>query len=215
LRQRIAHHFVLKTLGITAFITVFFILYFRLLNFPFFPVTVMPLLALDRWIDFSPYALIPYASLWLYVPFAAATLPSKRALYAHGWEAGALALVGLTLFLFWPTVIPPLDLDWAAYPGFAFLKTVDASGNACPSLHVAFAIFGAIRIQDTLREIHARPSLTVINWLWCVAIVYSTLAVKQHVIVDVAAGAILGALGGLVRWTRCFHPRECARACRG
>ena len=37
----------------------------------------------------------------------------------------------------------------------------------------------------------------MINWLWFTGISYSTLAIRQHVAVDVAAGL---ALGGLAVW---------------
>jgi membrane-associated phospholipid phosphatase len=32
----------------------------------------------------------------------------------------------------------------------------------------------------------------ILNGLWCLAIIYSTLATKQHVALDAAAGAVLG-----------------------
>src|SRR5206468_1754507 len=46
---------------------------------------------------------------------------------------------GLIIFYFWPTVVPAANIDWAAYPEVDFLKSMDASGNACLSLHVATA----------------------------------------------------------------------------
>ena len=32
------------------------------------------------------------------------------------------------------------------------------------------------------------------NWLWCLGILYSTVAIRQHVVLDVLAGAGLGAV---------------------
>jgi membrane-associated phospholipid phosphatase len=83
---------------------------------------------------------------------------------------------------------------------------VDAAGNACPSLHVATAMFNAACLEPLLRRVGAPASLRVANALWFVAIAYSTLAVKQHVAVDVAAGATLGLLFALasLRW----RPRD-------
>jgi membrane-associated phospholipid phosphatase len=156
----------------------------------------------DRWIPFAPFALGLYVSLWVYVALAPVMMTTRRDLYAFGWEAGGVAVAGLAIFFFWPTVIPVLEIDWSLHPGFEFLKTVDASGNACPSLHVAFSVFTAMRFQETLNEIHARHRFTVINWLWCLGIVYSTLAIKQHVAVDALAGGLLGVIGGRLHWTR-------------
>ncbi|MGC4071417.1 MAG: phosphatase PAP2 family protein [Nibricoccus sp.] len=200
--DRFRKNFWLKTIGITAFITLFFVAYFRILNFPVFTVTVMPLTEIDRLVPFTPIALILYVSLWIYVPIAPVMIPVKRDLYALGWEACGVAVLGLGIFFFWPTTIPPIEIDWTRHPGFEFLKTVDASGNACPSLHVAFAVFTALRIHETLLGIQARTRLHVINWLWCAGIVYSTLAIKQHVAVDAFAGAALGVIGGKLHWTR-------------
>ena len=33
------------------------------------------------------------------------------------------------------------------------------------------------------------------NWAWCIGIVYSTMATRQHVVVDVLAGLAVGTLG--------------------
>jgi membrane-associated phospholipid phosphatase len=36
------------------------------------------------------------------------------------------------------------------------------------------------------------------NWLWCLGILYSTVAIRQHVVFDVIAGAGLGAVVAVV-----------------
>jgi len=71
---------------------------------------------------------------------------------------------------------------------------MDASGNACPSLHVATAIFSGIWLNHLLRRFGAPLWILICNWTWCIAIVYSTLATRQHVAVDVLAGLVLGVL---------------------
>ncbi|HWI11567.1 MAG TPA: phosphatase PAP2 family protein, partial [Burkholderiaceae bacterium] len=76
--------------------------------------------------------------------------------------------------------------------GFGVLKGVDAAGNACPSLHVAVAIFTAIWIDHVLRQARAPLALRAVNIGWFALIAWSTLAIKQHVVLDVAAGMLLG-----------------------
>jgi len=71
---------------------------------------------------------------------------------------------------------------------------MDASGNACPSLHVATAVFSAIWLHHLLRRFGAPPWILIANWVWCSGIVYSALATRQHVAVDVLAGLVLGVL---------------------
>lgn len=189
---RMRRHFALKLIGTTVFTWLFFIGYFHLLRHPVHAVTVMPLTALDHLIPFQPQLLFAYFSLWVYVGIAPGLQLTFQELVVYGLWVGALCLTGLGLFYVWPTQIPPLNLDASGFPGFAMLQGVDAAGNACPSMHVAVAIFTALRIEQVLREARTPAVLRLLNAAWFVAIAYSTLAVKQHVVLDAAAGALLG-----------------------
>lgn len=194
---RMRRHFLLKAVGTTVFTWLFFIGYFHLLRNPSFPITVMPLTPLDHLIPFQPYALGAYLSLWFYVGIAPGLQLTFRELVVYGLWIGGLCITGLGLFYLWPTQIPPLSIDVSGFPGFAMLQGVDAAGNACPSMHVAVAIFTAIRIEHVLRETRTPAPWRVLNWAWFAAIAYSTLAVKQHVVLDAAAGALLGVVFAL------------------
>jgi membrane-associated phospholipid phosphatase len=172
----------------------FFIAYFHLLRHPVRPPVVMPLTALDQAIGLQPGALAAYVSLWFYVGIAPGLMLTLRALVVYGLWIGALCLTGLASFYFWPTAVPlpVLAVDLAQHPGFALLQGVDTAGNACPSLHVATALFSALWVARLLREVSAPALLRALNWAWLALIVYSTLAIKQHVVIDVLAGAALG-----------------------
>lgn len=183
--------FWLKGLGTTLWVWVFFIGYFHTLRQPAYPVTVMPLTAVDAWVPFLPWMLVPYLSLWVYVGIAPGLLRSFRPLLVYGLWSGALCLAGLALFHFWPTQIPPLAVQTTA-PGFALLQGIDAAGNACPSMHVAISVFTGLWIERTLRFIGAPGWLRAINVLWLLAICISTVAVRQHVALDVLGGVLLG-----------------------
>lgn len=198
LRVRWTAHWILKTGLIPLCIAGFFAAYFYLLRHPLAEVTTMPVTALDRLIPFQPLALIPYVSLWLYVIVGAGLLRDRREIVAYCVTVLGLALAGLGIFLLWPTATPPAAIDWTLHPPLQFLKNADASGNACPSLHVAFAVFTAIWLEQLLREIAAPVAVRVCNAAWAVAIAYSTVAVRQHVVIDVAAGAALGGFAGLL-----------------
>jgi len=188
---RLGHLWWLKAVGTAAFMFAFFAAYLHLLHFPFYPVTVMPLTAVDRAVGFQPWALVAYASLWIYVALPPAIAPSFRRLVGYGWHIGALCVAGIVVFVFWPTAVPPADVDWGLYPGYALLKGIDDGGNACPSLHVATALYSAIWLAAEFREIAAARWVQILNWLWCGVIIFSTLATKQHVMLDVLAGAVL------------------------
>jgi membrane-associated phospholipid phosphatase len=200
--RRIVHHFLLKLIGISAFMWAFFVAYFYLLRHPAFPMREMPLTVLDRLIPFEPVAMLPYLSLWFYVGIVPGVMWTLRALVVHGLWAAGLCSVGLACFYFWPTAVPATALGVTNHPALVLLQGVDAAGNACPSLHVATAMFSAICLESLLRQLGVPRMLRVTNAAWFVAIAYSTLAVKQHVVVDVLAGALLGAVfaWGALRW---------------
>jgi membrane-associated phospholipid phosphatase len=191
---RVRAHFGLKVTGISAFMWLFFVGYFHVLRHPAFPVQQMPLTAIDELIPFQPAALWVYVSLWLYIGIPPGLALTLRSLIAYGLWAAALCITGLACFHFWPTAVPAQAVDVARYPAFAVLQGVDAAGNACPSLHVATAMFTAIRLGRQLRDLRVPPALGWLNAAWFVAIAYSTLAIKQHVLIDVLAGALLGAV---------------------
>lgn len=188
-------HVHLKSIGTMLFISLFFGAYFYLLNGPAYPTTVMPVIFLDRLIGFQPLALPIYLSLWVYVSLPPLLLATRRALYGYGLAMAGMCLAGLIVFYFWPTAVPAANIDWAQYPGVDFLKAMDASGNACPSLHVATAVFSGIWLHHLLRRFGAPLWILIFNSTWCSGIVYSTLATRQHVAVDVLAGLALGVLG--------------------
>lgn len=191
---RMKSHLFLKIFGITLFMWAFFAAYLYLLKNPVFPVTIMPLSFLDSAVGFKPDTLFLYGSLWFYVTLPAALQATRRDLVYYALAVGTLCAAGLACFLFWPTAVPAEHIDWNRDFGFSILKRVDAAGNACPSLHVATAVFSAAWLNRQLFEVGAPRLVRAFNWAWCVGIAYSTMATKQHVAVDVAAGAIMGML---------------------
>ena len=209
--QRVRRHFLLKLVGTSVFTWLFFIGYLHLLRQPAFPVVVMPLTALDRLIPFQPATLFAYFSLWFYVGIAPGLQLTFRELLVYGLWIAALCLTGLGIFYAWPTAVPPLALDVSGLAGFGVLRGVDAAGNACPSLHVAVAIFTAIWIEQVLRQARAPRALRGLNIAWFALIAWSTLAIKQHVVLDVAAGASLGVAFALAS----LHWRPAARRSSG
>ena len=190
---RIRRHLLLKNLGIAGFMWLFFIGYFYVLRHPARTVVVMPLTALDRAIPFQPAAFAAYVSLWLYVGIPPGLMLTLKELILYGVWIGSLCLVGLACFYVLPTAIPPYNYaaDSGHHVGIAMLQGIDAAGNACPSLHVATATFTAIWVHHLLRLTGARRALFWLNALWLALIVYSTLAIKQHVVIDVLGGALL------------------------
>ncbi|MDM0114994.1 phosphatase PAP2 family protein [Variovorax sp. J22R133] len=212
--ERLRSHLLLKLVGTTAWIWVFFIGYFHLLRYPVGAVTVMPLTPLDALVPFHAPWLIPYFSLWVYVGVAPGLQRSFRSLLVYGLWAAALCLAGLVLFFIWPTRIPSMPYDAGGFPGYAMLQGIDAAGNACPSMHVAIAIFTAYWIEHVLKGARVPVVLRAVNLLWFLAIAYSTLATRQHVVLDVLAGAVLGSVFAWASFRWRPSPRGTAGAAR-
>lgn len=193
-----------KIAGICAFTALFFVGYFHLLRNPSSTPLVMPLTALDNWIPYQPQALWPYVSLWIYVGVAPALMPTLAAAARYGAWAAALCGTGLACFWAWPTTLPP---GWApstsgTQTGLELIRGLDAPGNACPSLHVATAVFTALWIGHQLRAFGAPAWPRLVNLGWVATIVWSTVALRQHVVIDVVAGVALGLAFGWpsLRW---------------
>jgi hypothetical protein len=209
------HLFWLKTVGITLFMMLFFVGYFHVLRNPRFPAFEMPLTPLDHWMPFQPGALAAYASLWVYVGIPPGIQRNLRELLAYGAWIAALSVTGLLIFYLWPTVIPRAAdfVDLGQHPAFSILHGVDAPGNACPSLHVATATFSVLWLRRLLTDARAPVWLRALNWVWWALIVHSTVAIRQHVVLDAVAGMALGlafALASLYGRRRDLAPRAAA-----
>jgi len=191
---RAAYLWPLKAAGTMGFMALFFWGYFGVLRNPLYPATVMPLTAVDEWIAFTPLAFPAYASLWVYASLPPALIGRLRTLLLFGLWIAAMCLCCLGIFWIFPTAVPTTDIDWALYPDMAIIKNVDAGGNACPSLHVAAAVFTAFWLDRVLRTVTAPWPLRGINGMICLAILWSTVATRQHVVIDVLAGIAVGAL---------------------
>lgn len=196
LRRRIATLPWVKAAGNTVFLLLFFNTYFALQHQPFFAVTQIPATPLDDWIAFQPWAMVPYLSLWVYTALPLALQPAWRPLLRYGAHMTALCLFGLTVFLLWPTSVSDAMGQRAGGGALDALYAIDDAGNACPSLHVAASVFTFLWLRAQLGAVGAPRWLHAVNAGWCLFICYATLATKQHLVLDVAAGAALGLLGG-------------------
>ncbi|QTD43691.1 phosphatase PAP2 family protein [Ottowia testudinis] len=185
----------LKAAGNAAFLVLFFRAYLAIQRHPQFEVTQIPATAIDRWIGFQPWALALYLSLWVYTALPVALQPDLRRLVRYSLHICALCLFGLAVFWLWPTSVSESVGQRAAGGMFAALHAVDEAGNACPSLHVATAVFSFFWLRAMLIDMSAPRWLRLANFCWCIGICYSTLAVKQHLVIDVLAGAALGLVG--------------------
>ncbi|MCB6182915.1 phosphatase PAP2 family protein [Leeia sp. TBRC 13508] len=171
--------------------TLFFVGYLYLLHHPSGNITRIPTTIVDQIVPFSMYGLPVYLSLWLYVSLPNFLIHTFAELADYGWRVATPCVLGLAIFYFYPTMITPNPADWHGIESIEFLKKVDAAGNACPSLHVAMALYSCLWMHWRLARIRAAKWVNVINWAWCIGIIWSTMAIRQHFFIDVLAGILL------------------------
>ena len=188
----VGQHWCLKGIGIPLFIGLFLGAYFYLLKIPSYPTTVMPIVWLDSLIEFQPLSLPLYLSLWVYVCLPPTFASTRRELVQYAVAMAMMCMMALTIFYFWPTTVPQANIDWLQYPSVDFLKSLDAAGNACPSLHVATTMLSCNYLHYLLKRFNSPLWVRVVNGMWCSGIIYSTMAIRQHVALDVLAGLALG-----------------------
>jgi hypothetical protein len=172
-------------------IAAFFYAYFWIMRHPFSAATVIPVTWIDDWVPFSPESFFLYASLWVYVGLGSLFTKDGRELAAWAGASFAMIVVGLGIFIALPTQVPDFPIVWSRYPSLEFLKAVDVSGNACPSLHAAFAVFTGVVLHGQLTAVRAPRVVLACNVLWCLGIIYSAMATRQHLALDIIAGAVL------------------------
>lgn len=190
LAHRIGTRWFMKMNATIAWIVLFFWLYFGVMRYPAPGAAMqpMPFTFVDAWVGVHEWALVPYASLWVYASLAPALLKDPPELWTYVRSALILCLIGLACFWVFPTQVPAFGIDWQQHPWLEFLKSRDVNGNACPSLHVGFAVLSAAFIRNTLLQVGAPLPVRLFNHAWAAIVVWSVLATRQHVFVDVLGG---------------------------
>ena len=144
-------------------------------------------------------ARIPYipAAGWIYAtvaPLMACVIfmtPTSQDLTPYTFAF--LTQIFIAGLFFFALPVAPFDADALVDPsgstGLRIARAIALTGNYFPSLHVAFALTSAFICARYARS----RALAALFWLWGAAVVASTLATRQHYILDVAAGAVLAA----------------------
>jgi hypothetical protein len=164
---------------------------------PLRPPARLQLTELDRWVEFSPGWVWAYQSLYLLLPVAwlcESTDQLRR--YAIGFLI--LSSIGFLCFLLWPVAgprPPELDTGWM----YGLLVRYDTALNSFPSLHIALATYSA-SVGIAVSSGGLRRIMCFALPAWVALIGYSTLATKQHYVVDLPPGVALGWLAQLIAW---------------
>ena len=177
---------------------VFYLSFFTLLEKNIVPQVILHC-ALDDKIPFVKYAIIPYY-MWFVWIVGTLFWQLYRAPKQEFWRLCLPLFAGMTLSLMFCAVVPNgVNLRPAAIQGNDIftqlvrgLWTADTSTNVCPSIHVFNSITLDLAFQRS-SLLHGRRG-QVVRWaahLLDVAVVLSTMMLKQHSVIDVVCGILL------------------------
>lgn len=177
---------------------VFYLSFFTLLESTTVP-TVILHCALDDKIPFVKYAIIPYYMWFVWIVCTLFWLlwfaPKKEF-----WRLCLPLFTGMTLSLVFCALVPNgVSLRPASIEGndiFAMLVrglwNTDTSTNVCPSIHVFNSLTLDLAFQRT--TLLSKRKYRFVRWaahLLDIAIVMSTMLLKQHSVIDVVCGIVL------------------------
>ncbi len=171
------------------------ILYMMSNHFPLFEPQLLPMTAVDHLIPFWPSMVWVYLSEYFLILSAFFMDDDLKMANRFVCAFIALQLISSALFFAYPTSFPrllfPMPMD--ADPGSAFIlnfiRQADTPGNCAPSLHVSscyLASFVFLEIKGKKRW------LFLPYFFWATAVAFATMATKQHYLIDVILGLLLG-----------------------
>lgn len=160
-------------------------------HFPSRPVTMMPVTMLDRMIPYDPDWALLYLSLNLLTPFGFFSLRCRAELIRYTLATLYITAVAVGVFVAFPTacVRPECPAEHAI---LCIIACIDLPLNACPSLHAAFAVLSWFSFWWAIRRTRYASLFGAPLAIWVILILYSTLATRQHVVLDLVAGVALG-----------------------
>ena len=175
---------------------------------PLFPAWPAPMLAVDRWVPFQPAWALVYQSVFI-VHTLAFWLPRDRdAVKTYARNVAAAYACGAVVFWLYPT-LSPRPVESGSWIHHWFITAVDGPRNAFPSLHAAMGLLAVLAVCGHLRACRVSAWWRVALAFWWVALLYSTLATRQHGLLDLLAGIFLGlicfALPAITTQTRPCH----------
>lgn len=160
---------------------------------PFASPVELSLLAIDDAIPFLPWTVWLYGTVTWACLLAWLQVPDRLSVTRLFGTLATAAVVCWVFFLLWPTTYPrhlfPLPaIDSATVRELADLRAADSPSNCFPSMHVALAWGLALTWAGYLKRWWSRP----LPLLWAAVVSVCTLTTKQHYVVDVPAGLLVG-----------------------
>ncbi len=147
--------------------------------------------ALDRAIPVAPLAVYLYVTFYPFL-WIVGLLCDRTTFRRYLIALVATAALSCVFFVFFPTGVARGEIETRSAPAlYGLITRTDLPRNALPSEHASLSIIAALVCRQALCD---RPLLRAVSFVWIALILWSTLAIRQHVLADLLAGAALGFL---------------------
>jgi membrane-associated phospholipid phosphatase len=159
--------------------------------------------AVDRWVPFVPESGLVYFAMFPLLLGTFIAIRDLRRATSFLYACLLAQAIGMACFMLWPTQYPrelyalPPTASAVGAALVRFCRGTDAPLNCLPSLHVSTVVLCVCALRGSRWFV---PAL-----LGGVVLAVSTLTFKQHYLVDVVAGALLGLVSWLA-FLRQGHP---------
>jgi len=151
----------------------------------------------DELIPFNPHFVWVYHTIIPVVGVTLIFLIQRRELFLSAIAAFLLAIVTLFIFyIFFPSFYPRENfIDNSSISGFLLecTRRIDGAQNTFPSSHVTFSWLITFFVGLSI-YVKKNRWLYMGYLIWALLISFSTLAIKQHFVVDVFSGMLLAYL---------------------
>jgi len=142
----------------------------------------------EKYIPFVPDAVFVYLLIFPFLLSVVFRVKKYRDFFHVVLTYLLLIFISVAIFSIFPTTMKRPEIMENGTTAFLFyaIRLADGPNNLFPSLHVSSSVLAA------LVNGHFCPKSRIISIVVAVAISLSTLLVKQHAVLDVLGGALLG-----------------------
>jgi hypothetical protein len=193
LGERLGAELAAKTAMLLAMAAGVVVPYFGLQRWRPFPPREPFVTPLDALVPFSPDWAPAYLSVCLLVPLFPLLAQQREDVWRFGRGIFWLCLPCFAFFLLAP-MRGPRPAAAAGDGLYGWLIGVDATWNSFPSLHAGLVVFSFLygwRVLGGAMGKTGRRVLALASLAWAAAILYGTLATKQHWLADLPAAFVL------------------------
>jgi len=147
----------------------------------------IPQSSIDKAIHIEPLAVYPYFSFYLFI-ILGVTFVRERTFLTFIHATALCGLISHFIFMFIPTAVSREAIIVEQAPWlYDWLVSWDAPRNALPSFHASISVLTALMINRSKPHLFVK----ILSWIWVIIIFWSALAIRQHHLVDLLAGAVL------------------------